>query len=286
MAQSTLQPAPRLALSSRPHVPYGTWALRAGALTYLLVFIAVPALVIGVEGLRNGPQVFWENITRPAAVSAIFLTIWTAALMSVINVVMGTLTAYVLVKYKFPGKRLLNALIDLPFAIPTLVTGVMLVLLYGPQSAVGGFFEQQLGMRILFAPPGIIIALLFISYPFVIRSVQPVLLSLDTNQQDAAHTLGASDIEVLRRVILPAIRPAMFSGGLLSFARALGEFGAVVLVAGNIPMQSQTATVYIYGKVEGGDMSAASAISLVLLGLAFCLTLFADRLQRTSHARN
>jgi sulfate/thiosulfate transport system permease protein len=286
MAESVFSTTPRTALSTqRARLPYGSWSLRAAAVSYLALFVAVPILVISIEGFRHGLDLFWTNITRPAALSAIWLTIWTAAVMSVINVAMGTLTAYVLVKYKFPGKRILNSLIDLPFAIPTLVTGVMLILLYGPQTTIGGFFDRELGFRVLFAPPGIVIALLFISYPFVIRAVQPVLLSMDANQQDAAHTLGASDFTTLRRVIFPVIRPAMLSGALLSFARALGEFGAVVLVAGNIPMQSQTATVYIYGQVEGGDMTAASAISVVLLGLAFFLTLFADHLQRKHNAR-
>src|SRR5690606_36614033 len=163
--------------------------------------------------------------------------------MAVINTVMGTLTAYVLVHYRFPGKRLLDAVIDLPFAIPTLVTGVTLVLLYDPQTAVGGFFRQALGVRILFAPPGIVLALMFISYPFVIRTVQPVLAKLDLNQEVAAHTLGASGWTTFRRIILPAILPAMVTGCMLSFARALGEFGSIVIVAGNIPRQTQVATV-------------------------------------------
>jgi sulfate/thiosulfate transport system permease protein len=253
--------------------------LRVAALSYLLLFIAVPLFVIGVEGFRHGLDTFISGISEKVALSAIGLTIWTAAVMTVINVVMGTLTAYVLVSFQFPGKRLLNAIIDLPFAIPTLVTGVMLILLYGPQTAIGGFFEDQLGLRILFAPPGIVLALLFISYPFVIRAVQPILLQVDANQQEAAETLGASLWTTFRRVIFPAIRPAMLTGGLLSFARALGEFGAIVVVAGNIPMRSQTATVYIYGQVEGGNLAAASSVSVVLLGLAFIMTMLVDFLQ-------
>lgn len=200
--------------------------------------------------------------------------------MTVLNIVMGTLTAYVLVKFRFPGKFLLDALIDLPFAVPTLVTGVMLVLLYGPQSAIGGFFQKQFGFRILFAPPGIVLALLFISYPFVVRAVQPVLLGLEANQEEAAYTLGASPWNTFRRVIFPAIRPAMLTGGLLSFARALGEFGAIVIVSGNIPMRTQTAAVYIYSKVEGADMPAASGVSVVLLLIAFVVTIGVDLFQR------
>lgn len=238
----------------------------------------LPITVITIEGLRPGWEAFWTNVTRPAALHAMWLTVWTAAVMALINTVMGTLTAYVLVTYRFPGKRLFEALIDLPFAIPTLVTGIMLSLLYGPQTLIGNLLRQDLGINILFAPPGIILALLFLGYPFVIRAVQPVLLHLDAHQQEAAHTLGASERVTFRRVILPIILPAMFTGGLLSFARALGEFGAIVIVAGNIPLKTQTAAVYIYGQVEGGNSAAASSISLVMLSIALLTTLFAQLL--------
>lgn len=264
-----------------------SWGLRASAVIYLTVLIVVPLFVIGVEGLRNGLDSFWTSITRPAAISAVWLSVWTAGVMAIINTLMGTLTAYVLLQYRFPGKRLLDSLIDLPFAIPTLVTGVMLVLLYGPQTAIGGFFERELGMRVLFAPPGIILALLFLGYPFVIRAVQPVLAQLDLYQQEAAYTLGASQWTTFRRVILPALLPAMITGGLLSFARALGEFGSIVIVAGNVPMRSQTGAVYIFGQVEGGNMGAASAVSLVMLAIALATTLGVDFLYRGrgQHAR-
>jgi len=254
----------------------GRWGLRLAALSYLAVCVLVPVLVIATEGVRHGLDVFVQSLTRPAALHAIGLSVWTAALMTVINVVAGTLTAYVLVNYKFPGKGLLNALIDLPFAIPTLVIGVMLVLVYGPQTAIGSFFGKQLGLPILFAPPGIVLALLFISYPFVVRTVQPMFQQLAADQIEAAHTLGASPAYTFRRVIFPAIRPALITGALLSFARALGEFGAIVIVAGNIPMRSQVASVYIYSQVESGDTTAAGSISIALLAIAFTLTFGLD----------
>jgi sulfate transport system permease protein len=200
--------------------------------------------------------------------------------MTVINTIFGTLTAYVLVRYRFPGRSVFNVIIDLPFAIPTLVTGVMLVVLYGPQSVIGGFIEDVTGQRIIFETPGIILALLFVSYPFVIRSIQPVLVGLNVAQEEAAVTLGASSWETFRRVIFPAIRPAVISGALLSFARALGEFGSIIIVAGNIPMRSQTATTYIYAQVEAGDMPAASGVSLVLIGIALTATILVDVLTR------
>lgn len=261
-----------------------TLGLRAAALTYFAAFIIVPLVVIYIQGFREGLGTFWESLTQPIALSAIGLTVWTAAVMAVINTIMGTLTAYILVSYRFPGKGIFNALVDLPFAIPTLVTGVMLILLYGPQTVIGGFFEKQLGIRILFAPPGIVLALLFVSYPFVVRTVQPVLAGLEADQEEAAHTLGASSWTTFRRVILPAIRPAIITGAMLSFARALGEFGSVVLVAGNIPMRSQTAPVYIYGRVESGDMQAASGVSMALLFIAFTVTFGVDLWQRRSRA--
>lgn len=266
--------------SANLRVPGGTRSLRLVALTYLVVLIAIPILVIAVEGLRNGLSVLWANVTRPEALSALWLSIWTAGVMAIINVVMGTITAYVLTSYRFPGKRILNALIDLPFAIPTLVTGVMLVLLYGPQTAVGALYEQQFGSRLLYAPPGIVLALLFLGYPFVTRAVQPVLAGLDMNQQEAAHTLGASGWTTFRRIILPTILPAMVTGGMLSFARALGEFGSIVIVSGNIPLRTQTAAVYIYGQIEGGFPVAASSVSLVVVAIALGTTLLADQLMR------
>lgn len=265
-------------------LPWGAWGLRAAALTYFAAFIIIPLAVIYIQGFREGLGAFLANLTQPVALSAISLTVWTAAVMAVINTVMGTLTAYVLVTYRFPGKGIFNTLIDLPFAIPTLVTGVMLILLYGPQTAIGGFFEKQLGIRLLFAPPGIVLALLFVSYPFVVRTVQPVLAELEADQEEAAHTLGASAWTTFRRVTLPAIRPAIITGAMLSFARALGEFGSVVIVGGNIPMRSQTAPVYIFGQVESGNLQAASGVSMALLFIAFTIILSVDLWQRTRNA--
>ncbi len=281
MTTYPLEPTSEIEIPTRRAQPaWGKWGLRLAAITYLVAFVAVPVVVVNVEGFRSGLDLFWASLVRPAALNAIWLTLWTAALMTVINVIMGTLTAYVLVTYRFPGKDILNTLVDLPFAIPTLVTGVMLVLLYGPQTTVGSFFEKSLGIRLMFAPPGIVIALLFVGYPFVIRAVQPVLLTIEMNQQEAAQTLGASDWYTFRRVIFPAIRPAVVTGGLLSFARALGEFGAIVIVAS----RPQVATVYLYGQVEGGNMQAASAVSVVLLLIAFIITLTVDLVESRRHA--
>lgn len=259
--------------------PWGRRSIRSVALGYLFIMLLIPLLVIVQDGLREGVGGLWHQVNLPIARSALQLTLWTAAIMTVINTVMGTLTAYVLVRYDFPGKALLNSLIDLPLAIPTLVTGVMLVILFGPQQAVGGWLKNQLGISIIFAPPGIILALLFITFPFVVRAVQPVLLGMDTTQENAAATLGAGSWTIFRRITLPPLVLPLTSGALLSFARAIGEFGAVVIVAGNIPFYSQTAAVYVLGEVESENRLGASAISIVMIALAFGLMMVVDRLQ-------
>lgn len=265
--------------------PWGRWSVRAAALSYLVVLLLIPLGVVAVDGLRGGLGALWNAVSTPIARHALGLTLWTGAVMALINAVMGTLTAYVLVRYEFPGKSLLNAIVDLPFAIPTLVTGVMLVVLYGPQQTMGAWLERNLGLRIIFAPPGIILALLFSTFPFVVRAVQPVLLNLDQDQEEAAATLGARSWTIFRRVTLPAILPPLVSGTLLSFARAIGEFGAIIVVAGNLPLKSQTAAVYVYGEIESGNNRGASAVSVVMLLIAFTVVLLVNRLSRWAENR-
>lgn len=242
--------------------------------------LLIPLAVIFQDGLRGGLGSLWQSISLPIAWSALKLTLWTSAIMAAINAVMGTLTAYVLVRYEFPGKALLNAIVDLPLAIPTLVTGVMLVVLYGPQSFMGAWLKNQLNWQIIFAPPGIILALLFVNFPFVVRAVQPVLQSLDRESEEAAATLGAGSGTIFWRVTLPALRLPIASGALLSFARAIGEFGAIVIVAGNIPFRSQTAAVYVFGEVESANRQGASAMSIVMLSIAFATVLLVDWLRK------
>ncbi len=258
--------------------PWGRWSLRAVALTWLGLMLALPLAALFEHGFGEGVVRFWAEITNPIALAAVRLTIFAAGVMTLINAVMGTLTAYTLVRYRFFGSRLLNSLIDLPFAIPTLVTGVMLVLLYGPQRALGSWLESR-GVQIIFAQPGIVLALLFVTYPFVVRTVQPVLMEIDRAQEEAAWTLGASRWRTFSKVILPLITPAIISGALLSFARALGEFGSIVVVAGNIPRSTLTAPVYIFGQIESQNQMGASAVSIMLLTLSFALIALVDWLQ-------
>jgi sulfate transport system permease protein len=261
-------------------LPWRRWGVRSVALAYLTVLLVIPLLVILRDGTREGLAELWRQVTLPTAWHALQLTLWTAAVMTVINTIMGTLTAFVLVRYEFPGKRILNAIIDLPLAIPTLVTGVMLVILFGPQEALGSWLKEQLNISIIFAPPGIILALLFLTFPFVVRSVQPVLLELDLTQEHAAATLGADGWTIFRHIILPPLTLPIVTGALLSFARAIGEFGSIVVVAGNIPLVSQTAAVYVFGEVESENRLGASAISIVMVAIAFSLMMLAEYLRK------
>ncbi len=264
---------------------FSNLVLRVPGILYILLMVVIPILVILQDGFREGLSGLWHQITLPLARHAIGLTLWTSALMTVINAVMGLITAYVFVRYEFPGKHILNAIIDLPLAIPTLVTGVMLVMLYGPQETLGNFLLEKLGLQVIFAPPGIVIALLFISFPFVVRAIQPVLLELDRTQEKAAETLGASSWMTFRKVVLPALILPTISGSLLSFSRAIGEFGAVVIVAGNIPLKSQTAAVYVLGAVESENRLGASAISILLISIALIVLAIANALQKAWVAR-
>lgn len=264
--------------SSRVSLPWGKWGLRGTAFLYLGFMVALPLSAILQNGFSDGLAAFKADIVNPTAFAALRLTITTAIVVTIVNAVMGTLTAYVLVRFRFPGKGLLNTVIDMPFAIPTLVTGVMLVALYGPQRTLGAWLNSH-GVQVIFATPGIVLALLVITYPFVIRTVQPVLMEAERGQEEAAYTLGASGWTTFRHVVLPTITPAIVTGSLLSFARALGEFGSIVVVAGNIPGVTLTAPVYIYGQIESQNQRGASAMSILLLALSFTLIVTVEWLQ-------
>jgi sulfate transport system permease protein len=251
-----------------PPFPWGRHGLRATAILYLGLFILIPVAVIARRGFSMGLGQMGHALTHPVARSALLLTLETAAIMALINAVMGTLVAYVLVRYRFPGRKVLGLLVDLPFSIPTLVAGLMIVVLFGPDAPLGRAFAKA-GIQILYAPPAIVLALLFVTLPIVVRAVEPVLAEVDVTEEEAARTLGASDLYTFRKVVLPAISPAIVTGTLLSFARALGEFGSVVVVAGNLPKRSLTASVFVFGEIESGDTESASAMSLVLVAISF-----------------
>jgi len=245
----------------------GSLAVRSGVIAYVALLIVIPLMALIARGLTGGPSQLWAAITAPVALNALTLTLWTAGIMSIINAVMGTATAWVLVRYRFPGRSILSALVDLPFAIPTLVTGVMLVILFGPQSLMGKWLIGH-GMKVAFASPSILLALMFISLPFVVRAVEPVLMEQDPAEEEAARTLGAGPFTTFVRVLLPPIIPAILSGTIQSFARALGEFGSIVVVSGNIPYRTLTSPVYLFGEIESGRSDTAAAVSILLLLIA------------------
>jgi sulfate transport system permease protein len=258
-------------------------SLRGAALAYLGLMVALPVAAIVAKGYGAGLESLRSALAVPGATAAIRLTLITSALTAVVNAVVGTLIAYVLVRFRFPGRNLLSTVVDLPIAIPTLVTGLALVALYGPNAPIGGLFER-LGIHVIFAPLGIELALLFITLPFVIRTVQPVLLELDAAEEEAAATLGANGWTTFRRVVLPAIRPAIAAGALLSFARATGEFGSIVILSGNITGKTLTAPVFIFQLASQFRPEEAAAVATLLFAIAFVLVLITARLTRPREA--
>ncbi|HWX86874.1 MAG TPA: sulfate ABC transporter permease subunit CysT, partial [Solirubrobacteraceae bacterium] len=233
-------------------------ALGAGLLgVYLSVLVLLPIAALLDSAASGGASAFWHAVSSPQAVAALKLTLIVSAIVVAINALFGTLIAWVLVRDEFPGKSVVNASIDLPFALPTIVAGVVLLALYGK----GG----PAGIDITFTRAAVGLALLFVTLPFVVRSVQPVLLELDGSMEEAASSLGAGGWTVFRRVVLPNLTPAILSGAALSFARALGEFGSVVLISGNLPFKTEVGSVYIFNQVENDNVSAAASVSVVLL---------------------
>jgi sulfate transport system permease protein len=197
----------------------------------------------------------------------------------VINAVFGTLSAWVLVRYDFPGRAFLNAVVDLPFAIPTLVAGLMIAALYGATSPIGAWLQRG-GIEVLYNLPGIILAMLFVTMPFTIRALQPVLMELEKDQEEAAYTLGAGPWRAFCRVTVPSVLPGLLTGVFLTFVRALGEFGSIVIVAGNIPMKTQVAAVYVYGEIESYNPQGATSVSVVVLLISFLALMLLERMTR------
>ena len=267
----------------RPGAAIGRWSLRGAALLYLGLFIVLPVAAILQRGFGNGLANLTGALSSFGAWNAIRLTLIMAALAAIINGFFGTLLAWVLVRIKFPGRDLLSTIVDLPFAVPTLVAGVMLVALYGPSSPIGGWLAQH-GVHIVFAPAGILLALLFVTLPLVVRSVQPVLLELDPAEEEAARSLGAGRWTTFRKVVFPVLRPAIIAGSLQVFARSLGEFGAIVIVSGNIPNKTLTAPVFISQLINpsaiggSGGPDQAAAVSALLFGFAFVIVLVTENL--------
>jgi sulfate transport system permease protein len=230
------------------------------SMLWLSLIVLIPLAAVVVRSLDGGLDAFWDSVSARQAVSALRFTLLISIATAAINAVAGTLIAWVLVRDRFPGKRAVNALIDLPFALPTIVAGLTLLALYGPNSPVG--------VNVALTKLAVLLALLFVTLPFVIRSVQPVLLELDREMEEAAASLGARPGVIFRRVILPSLIPAILSGAALAFARAVGEFGSVVLISGNVPFDTQVASVFVYKQIESDNPGGAAAVSVVLLLLS------------------
>jgi sulfate transport system permease protein len=227
---------------------------------WLSLLVLLPLAAVVVKGTGGGWSGFWNSFTNREAFSAIRLTVLCSLGVSLVNAVMGTVIAWVLVRDDFPGKRALEILIDIPFALPTIVAGLVLLSLYGPQSPVGLHWYAT--------RRGILIALLFVTLPFVVRTVEPVLLSLETDVEEAARSLGASPLTTFRRIVLPSLLPAIISGAALAFGRAMGEYGSVVLISGQLQYKTEVASLLVYKQVQDDDLSGAAATAVVLLLLS------------------
>ena len=246
---------------------------------YLGLIVVLPLAAVVWRSTREGGVTFWDSITAPDAVASLKLTLLAALAVAVVNAVVGALIAWVLVRDSFRGQNLVNAVIDLPFALPTIVAGVTLLALYGPLSPVG--------VNAAYTRWAVLLALLFVTLPFVVRTVQPVLLELDTEMEEAATSLGAGRLATFRRVVFPNLLPGILSGVALAFARAVGEFGSVVLISGNLPFKTQVSSVYIFGQIESDNVTGAAAVSVVLLAISFAVLLGIGGIRRlaTRHDR-
>jgi sulfate transport system permease protein len=266
-ARAGALPSPRARRSPAPGLAVGLSTL------YLSVIVLLPLAALSWRA--HG----WDAVASAQAVSSLKLTLGVSMVVALVNAVAGTMIAWTLVRDRFVGQGFVNALVDLPFALPTIVAGLTLLALYGPKSPTG--------VNVAFTRWAILVALLFVTLPFVVRTVQPVLLELDTEMEDAAASLGAGRLATFRRVILPNILPAILSGVALAFARAVGEFGSVVLISGNLPFKTEVVSVYVFGRIESGDAGGAAAASVVILAISFAVLLAIGGFRRwvTRHDR-
>ena len=233
---------------------------------YLSVIVLIPLAAVAVKAFSGGIGAFFDAVTTSTSLKALAITLVISLIVAAIGAVMGTIVAWVLVRDSFPGKRIINALIDLPFALPTIVAGLTVIALYGPDS--------PFGIHLAFTRGAVFVALLFVTLPFVVRSVQPVLIELDQEVEEAAASLGASNSVTFRRIVLPALRPAILSGAALSFARAVGEIGSLLLIIGKV----QIASIVIFADIEGDAPQAAAALSVVLLAISLLILIAIRRL--------
>lgn len=247
--------------------------------TFLTVIVALPIAALVWSSRSDGWSGFWSSVSSPEAVAALKLTLVVAALVALTNAVSGTLIAWVLVRDDFPGKNVVNAVIDLPFALPTIVAGLVTLALYGSDSPVG--------IHLAFTRAAIYLVLLFVTLPFVVRTVQPVLLELDHSTEEAARSLGARETAVFFRIVLPNLLPGILSGVAMAFARAVGEIGAIVILSGNLPFRTEVASVYVLEQSQSGNATGAAAVAVLLLAISFAVLLLIGAMRRvaTRHER-
>jgi sulfate/thiosulfate transport system permease protein len=245
---------------------------RGAVVLYLSAIVLLPLAAVLSKSLEGGLAGFWDAVSSPESVAALKLTVIASLIVVAINGVFGTLVAWVLVRDEFPGKRVLGAFIDLPFALPTIVAGITLMTLYGPDSPIG--------VNVTFTKAAVVLALLFVTLPFVVRAVQPLLMEMDREMEEAAASLGAGNLTIFRRIVFPNLLPGIGVGVALAFARALGEFGSLILITGNLPFKTLVSSVFIYQQIESGNTSGAAAVSVVLLAASLALLAAVGLIQR------
>ena len=254
-------------------------------LLYLSLIVLIPLSTLALKTASMGWGPFWATVTSPRVLASYRLTFGASVVAASINAVFGLVVAWVLVRYRFPGQRLVDALVDLPFALPTAVAGIALTSLYAPNGWLGRPLQEAFGLKVAFTPLGIVLALTFIGLPFVVRTLQPVIEDLDVEAEEAAASLGAGRRQTFARVIVPALLPAWITGFALAFARALGEYGSVVFIAGNMPMKTEITPLLIITKLEQYDYAGATAIAVVMLAASFVLLGAVNRLQSWTSRR-
>ena len=272
-ANTAAAPAPATPSKRSLKLPFGGEPLMRGmVLTWLSVIVLIPLAAVVLRSTDEGMDTFWKAITDPEAIAAIKLTLIASLVIVVINIVFGVLIAWVMVRDNFRGKQIVSSVIDLPFALPTIVAGLTLLTLYGIDSPVG--------IDVAFSRTAVVFALTFVTLPFVVRAVQPLLMEMDREMEEAAASLGAGGFTIFRRIILPNLIPGILAGILLAFARALGEFGSLVLISGNIPFKTEVSSVFIRNQVESGNDAGAAAVSVVLLAISLVMLVLVTVLVR------
>lgn len=282
---TTATPNARPRRQRKPNVLPGFNLSLGYTLVYLSLIVLIPLAAVFLSTAEMGWAEFWSTITEPRLLASYKLSFGASLLAAAINAVFGLLLAWALVRYSFPGKKIVDALVDLPFALPTAVAGIALTALYANNGWLGRFYEGVLGIKVAFSPLGVLVALVFIGLPFVVRTIQPILEDLETELEEAAASLGASRWQTFRFVVFPVLAPALLTGFALAFARAVGEYGSVIFIAGNIPLVSEITPLLIISKLEQYDYAGATAIAVVMLVFSFVMLLAINGLQSWSARR-